>query len=333
MGYAVLLLVCLLTVSTQASADTLDTIRSRGSLRVGMSGDYQPFSLCEGSSSECRGLDVEIAQRLAIDLGVTLEIIRFRWPELLKDLSDNAFDIAMSGVTIRPERALVATFTRPYLMHAPPPVGRDRKAYMLQRSDEALRNWLDGWLQERERDGFLSDVRQRWLGQEAVQQPFPPLAGLLALMDLRLTLMPAVAAYKQAHHMPIEDPQQEAAVLEKIGEQATHNGLAPSTTQALFRLQIEMAKQVQRHVLTSQQSLPAWTQGRDLQKELRPILSQLSSRIIQELLGPGQTSRDRDDLLVTVQQGITVEGVTHQTKRQLGQALWRIQAKGKTSEH
>ena len=418
MKFALLLLVCLLTVSAQTSADTVDSIRSRGSLRVGMSGDYQPFSRCEDSSSECRGLDVDIAQRLARDLGVTLEIVRFQWPDLLEDLSANAFDVAMSGVTIRPERALIASFTRPYLiagavvmvaeterfpslaavnqpgvrlvvnagghlekvarsrfpalslittpnnlslpdfiqdkradalltdsleaphflaehpqLRALPPIGRDRKAYMLSRSNDELRNWLDAWLQERETDGFLPDVRRRWLGDEAVQQPFPPLAGLLALIDLRLALMPAVAAYKQAHDLPIEDLQQEAIVLEKIGQQAKRSGLAPSAVQDLFRLQIDMAKQIQRHVLTSQQPLPAWTQGRDLKRELRPVLSQLSDRIIQELLYLRQTPGDRDELLSAVEQDITIEGVTPQTKHKLGQVLWRIrQAQAKELE-
>ena len=39
--------------------------------------------------------------------------MRFTWPELLSDLAAGKFDVAMSGVTIRPERALVGRFTRP----------------------------------------------------------------------------------------------------------------------------------------------------------------------------------------------------------------------------
>ena len=83
-----LLLVPLPAIHTQASS--LEDIQIRGSLRVGMSGDYQPFSLCEGGGSrgqeQCQGLDVDIARRLAADLGVRLEIVRFRWPALMDDL-------------------------------------------------------------------------------------------------------------------------------------------------------------------------------------------------------------------------------------------------------
>ncbi len=59
-----LLLVPLSAIHTQASS--LEDIQIRGSLRVGMSGDYQPFSLCEGGGSQgqeqCQGLDVDIAR-------------------------------------------------------------------------------------------------------------------------------------------------------------------------------------------------------------------------------------------------------------------------------
>ncbi len=61
-----------------ASADDIATIKERGALRVGVSGDYQPFSLCADNITDCRGFDVEVAQRVATDLGVALELARVR---------------------------------------------------------------------------------------------------------------------------------------------------------------------------------------------------------------------------------------------------------------
>ncbi|MFN8545003.1 MAG: transporter substrate-binding domain-containing protein [Candidatus Binatia bacterium] len=80
-------------------------------LRVGTSADYPPFSSI--GRKEIEGLDVEIARRFARDTGRRLELVTFRWPDLTRDLAAGRFDVAMSGVTIRPERTLVGTFTRP----------------------------------------------------------------------------------------------------------------------------------------------------------------------------------------------------------------------------
>src|SRR5437879_5820349 len=80
-------------------------------LRVGTSGDYPPFSLARDGRLE--GLDVEIARRFAHDGGRRLELVPFRWPELTRDLAEGRFDLAMGGVTLRPERAVAGVFTRP----------------------------------------------------------------------------------------------------------------------------------------------------------------------------------------------------------------------------
>src|SRR5882724_3538783 len=45
-------------------------------LRVGTSGDYPPFSI------DGRGFDVDVARELGRSLGVRIEWVRFRWPDL-----------------------------------------------------------------------------------------------------------------------------------------------------------------------------------------------------------------------------------------------------------
>ncbi len=42
-------------------------------------------------------------------------MVRFRWPELLSDLAADRFDVAMSGITIRPERSVAGIFTVPVM--------------------------------------------------------------------------------------------------------------------------------------------------------------------------------------------------------------------------
>jgi cyclohexadienyl dehydratase len=78
---------------------------------VGTSGDYPPFStLREGKVS---GFDAALLEAYASDRGYHLEWVRFRWPELVTDLGARRFDVAASGITIRPERSLAGRYTVP----------------------------------------------------------------------------------------------------------------------------------------------------------------------------------------------------------------------------
>jgi len=388
-----------------ALADTVDDIRTRGSLRVGMSGDYQPFSLCQEQSENCEGFDVDVARRLAADLGVRLEIFRFRWPELRDDLAAGKFDIAMSGVTMRPERTLSGVFTRPYLvskavvlvadkarlsslaalnqpgirlavnagghleqvarvffpqatilptlknrslpeqvekrqadalltdsveaphflathpgLHALPGFGRDRKAYLLRREDVALCDWLDNWLIAHEHD--VLTLRSRWLGTDS-ERPSSE-SSLFAFMDLRLALMPAVAEYKRRHNLPIEDSTQENAIVRQALVQAQGTGLDGTAVQELFRVQIELAKQVQRAAWQGGIPIPAWAHGLDLTADLRPALVTLGNRIVRELASMSTNLKDRNLTLHMTEEEITTAGITAAAKRQLGEALWEI---------
>ena len=86
---------------------------ARKVLRVGVSGDYAPFALEKTPGTDV-GMDLEIAERLARDLGYDIRWVPFRWPDLLARLRAGEIDIAMSGVTMHAERAVVGRFTRPY---------------------------------------------------------------------------------------------------------------------------------------------------------------------------------------------------------------------------
>jgi cyclohexadienyl dehydratase len=85
-------------------------------LRIGVSGDYPPFSFApEGDPTELQGFDLAVVRAYAADQHRELEMVRFRWPELLSDLAADRFDVAMSGITIRPERSLAGIFSVPVM--------------------------------------------------------------------------------------------------------------------------------------------------------------------------------------------------------------------------
>jgi len=81
-------------------------------LRVGTSGDYAPFSLAEEGGAPT-GFDVTLARSYAKERGLEVELVRFRWPELLRDLEAGRFDVAMSGITVGPRRSVAGRFSVP----------------------------------------------------------------------------------------------------------------------------------------------------------------------------------------------------------------------------
>jgi cyclohexadienyl dehydratase len=83
-------------------------------LRVGTSGDYAPFSLVEEGGARS-GLDVALAEAFARESGFRLTFVPFRWPDLTADLTAGHFDLAWSGVTVRPERSLAGAYAVPTL--------------------------------------------------------------------------------------------------------------------------------------------------------------------------------------------------------------------------
>jgi len=88
-------------------------------LRVGTSGDYPPFSLEIPPEDESdpaprfEGFDLAVAYAFAEARGLLVMPTRFRWPHLVRDFGADRFDVAMSGVTVTPERSALGRFSVP----------------------------------------------------------------------------------------------------------------------------------------------------------------------------------------------------------------------------
>lgn len=103
-------------------AATRQRIRASGVLRIGMTGDYAPFSL--ERDGVLRGVDVETAIELAEALGVTPRFIRTSWPSLMDDYRAGRFDVALSGISVTPDRAAEAAFSSAYHAGGKTPIVR-----------------------------------------------------------------------------------------------------------------------------------------------------------------------------------------------------------------
>jgi len=337
-------------------------------LRVGTSGDYPPLSEFDGPVA--RGFDVDVARAYAEDRGLELELVPFEWPRLLRDLAEGRFDVAMSGITVRPERSAAgrfsvpvmetgamvlvrephrfvgiddldrrpvrigvnagghlervtgARFPRATLVAVPSnaavpralaeghldaavtdtlegphwlaqveggelrgPFTRDRKAYLVRPGRPGLARDLDGWLLRREADGSLSRLRRTHFGADAGAAVATPLGALLAAVDERLSLMPAVGVAKREAGLPLEVPEREDVVIEAgvahVQEVARERHEPPPprlAVHALYRALIEAAKEVQWEAVkardfSEEAALP------DLDTALRPALLRIGERI------------------------------------------------------
>jgi cyclohexadienyl dehydratase len=105
-------------------ASRLDDIVKRGSLRVGMTGDYLPFTYLDKATGKFRGFDVDMAEALGKALGVRVEYVPTAWPQLMKDFEADNFDIAMGGVSITLDRQKKGLFSTPIMREGKTPIAR-----------------------------------------------------------------------------------------------------------------------------------------------------------------------------------------------------------------
>ena len=121
---AALLALTLFIAAVPAHAQAvLDAVLARGTLRVGLTGDYRPFSI-KDQDGQFEGLDVDMAESLAKALGVKLEIVPTAWPKLMADLQAGRYDVGMGGITITLDRAKTALFSDPVMRSGKTPIAR-----------------------------------------------------------------------------------------------------------------------------------------------------------------------------------------------------------------
>ena len=107
-----------------AASSRLDDIIKRGTLRVGMTGDYLPFTYLDKSTSKFRGFDVDMAEALGNALGVKVEYVQTAWPRLMQDFDADKFDIAMGGISITPDRQRHGISSTPVMRDGKTPIAR-----------------------------------------------------------------------------------------------------------------------------------------------------------------------------------------------------------------
>lgn len=75
----------------------LDNIMEAKVIRVGTPGDYRPFAI--KTDSGFSGHDIDLVEAMAKELGVKVVYVQTSWPNLMKDLQSDKFDLAVGGIT------------------------------------------------------------------------------------------------------------------------------------------------------------------------------------------------------------------------------------------
>lgn len=95
-----------------AKESSLEQILSKNRLRVGFS-TFVPWAM-KNKKGEFIGFEIDVARRLAEDMGVEIDFVPTKWSGIIPALLTGKFDVIIGGMGITPERNLKVNFTDPY---------------------------------------------------------------------------------------------------------------------------------------------------------------------------------------------------------------------------
>src|SRR5210317_522559 len=90
----------------------IEQIAKRGVIKVGMD-VFVPWAM-KDKKGELIGFEIDIAKKLAKDMGVKVEFIPTKWSGIIPALITGKFDVLIGGMTVTTQRNLKINFTRPY---------------------------------------------------------------------------------------------------------------------------------------------------------------------------------------------------------------------------
>ncbi|HWS14660.1 MAG TPA: ABC transporter substrate-binding protein, partial [Candidatus Methylomirabilis sp.] len=96
------------------AGDTLDDVKKKGVLVVGVKDSTPPFGYMDNRSGEIIGYDVDIAKAVATRLGVRLEIKPVTSLDRIPQLLDGKIDMIAATMTINPDRSKLIDFSSAY---------------------------------------------------------------------------------------------------------------------------------------------------------------------------------------------------------------------------
>jgi cyclohexadienyl dehydratase len=122
----------------QADAQQLQSrlydITKSGKVKVCIWPNYYAISLRNPDTGKFEGIDIDLSEELAKDLGVKLEYVETSFSTFIADLQANKCDLGMFGVGATMKRAQAVAFTQPYLITG---------VYATVHKDGKIKSWAD----------------------------------------------------------------------------------------------------------------------------------------------------------------------------------------------
>ena len=112
MGAVLSALVLLAGAASTARADQLSTIKSRGTLIVGVKADYPPFGF-RSPSGQIEGIEPALAADVAKSLGVKLELVAVVGSNRMQFVQQGKIDLMIATMADTPERRRVVEIIQP----------------------------------------------------------------------------------------------------------------------------------------------------------------------------------------------------------------------------
>lgn len=103
------------TYLSNAKSD-VESIQKKGKIVLGTSADFPPFEwiILKDGKEEVVGVDIELGQKIADELGVELEVQNMGFDTLIQSVKTGRIDMALAGMSQTEERAKQVDFSIPY---------------------------------------------------------------------------------------------------------------------------------------------------------------------------------------------------------------------------
>ena len=169
--------------SSIVSADTLDQIRHRGTLRWGGDASGGGPYIYQGPDNRLTGFELELAEYLAAKLGVRSEFVAWEWEMLPQILDRGTIDVVLNGFEWSAEREQLWSSTIPYYIY--------QLELMTRKHDASIRSWDDlvaAPSEPRKSVGVLQGsaaeryVEERF-GDAVVLKKYPELTSVMGLVE------------------------------------------------------------------------------------------------------------------------------------------------------
>lgn len=117
-----------IAIAALAAAGLASSVAAQdaGTLRVGMSGGYFPFTFVR--QDELQGFEVDVMNAVAGEAGLDVEFVTMSFSGLIGALESGRIDTIANQITITPEREAKFVFTQPYVIDGAQVVVREGNA-------------------------------------------------------------------------------------------------------------------------------------------------------------------------------------------------------------